>query len=193
MATDHMVLEAKKKFMLSIGKISLRDAEASQNPIFQPVPKSFFPLVDVDQSANQSRLEANSAKLTKLMISQAEDILKEIFARKRSFDKFDAAFQANDGGGSATNHLMSKLDHDLLELLVFTLGSISCQVSATDGLLKGELQADLQNLVQHQILTQIDTLINLDHTLFDSGLVAQGSSSLGAAGAGISSSAVKTV
>ena len=59
--------------------------------------------------------------------------------------------------------------------------------------MKGGLQADLQSLVQQQILTQIDSLVNLDHTLFDSGLVAAGSSSLGAAGTGISASAAASV
>lgn len=146
MVTDHLVLEAKKKFIISVGKISIRDGELSQSHE-HPVPRSFFPLVDEDASPSKNKVEANSQRLTKLMISQAQDILKEIFARRRSFEKYDAAFQAENGGGSAKNHLLSRLDHDLLELLVFTLGSISCQISASDGLLKEGVRDELQGLV----------------------------------------------
>ena len=55
------------------------------------MPRSFFPLVDVDSSVSKNRYEANSEKLTKHMISQAEDILKQIFNRKKSSERADAA------------------------------------------------------------------------------------------------------
>ena len=53
------------------------------------------------------------------------------------------------------NYFLTRLDQALLTQLVFTLGVISSQVSAVTDILQVNIKADLQKLVQHDILMQI--------------------------------------
>ena len=71
MHTDHLILKAKQDFMVSIGKITLRDSQMSTK-VEQLVPLSFFPLISSDVSPhaamNNEAFTKHSSQLTKTLI-----------------------------------------------------------------------------------------------------------------------------
>jgi len=69
MLTDHMVLKAKQDFMISVGKIALRDSQ-SHGKAEQLVPMSFLPLInkEVALSTNQDTFNKLSTQLSMSMI-----------------------------------------------------------------------------------------------------------------------------
>ena len=69
--------------MVSIGKIALRESQAVSKAEYL-LPMSLFPLIshDVVPSAGPETFKKHSSALTKFMLIQAEDLLKQILARK---------------------------------------------------------------------------------------------------------------
>ena len=109
------------------------------------MPLSFLPLVSPDVSAqalqvNNEAFTRNSSSLTKTLISQANSLLFELLSRKRNFEHSEAANQRGPAP-MPWNHFQSRLEQSLLSNLVFTLGVISSQLSAS----KDKEQIDIKS------------------------------------------------
>ena len=68
---------------------------------------------------------------------------------------------------------MTKLDQDVLSELAFTLGVVSSQISSTRGSLQVDIKADLERIVQQEILMRVHELVDVEKCLFDVGMIAQ--------------------
>ena len=118
MLTDHFLLHAKHEFMVSIGKIALRDAQVSAKTE-RLIPQSFFPLIDAEHATTaaarhqEERFPQSSQRLTKIMIEHAHALLKEIETRRRSLNHHEQAAM-KEQGSSPANYFMGRLDQDLL-------------------------------------------------------------------------------
>ena len=135
MLADHFVLRAKHDYLLSVGKITLRDTQQLDSKAEHLVSMSFLPLVSKDVAlpvANQEAFAKHSSQLTKMLVRHVQSTLGQLMQRKRSLQQFE---QSNESHGAVLpqNHFLVCLEQDLLTELVFTLGVISSQVSAAKG------------------------------------------------------------
>ena len=111
MLTDHILLQAKRDFMISIGKISLRNSQSTAVKGSQLVPMSYLPLINSDialPTTNQEHFKKNSTDLTLQLIRQADACLNQILQRKSAWDQHEKNMGYNITVNQ--NHFMAILE-----------------------------------------------------------------------------------